>query len=205
MLHCIQFNSCLKQVEGCSAGENASQEWINCQFLILSHHCSVIWVNTWLVTKCQTRWGFTVDYKVWLPSMKAVPSVEYEVSTFSWTASWKQPYMLSTGLHRHTGCLLDCLKKWHTDGVCVCVCAISRCTFCVCAVYSPVSYMKCVLRSEFGHVWLLTTLVYLLKLLYVNSCMVGGHMAWNLFILSIVCVYTFFCIFLYSALCPRSC
>ena len=28
----------------------------------------------------------------------------------------------------------------------------------------------CVLRSEFGHVKLLTTLVYLLKLLYVNSC-----------------------------------
>ena len=179
MLHCIQFNSCLKQVEGCSVGVNASQEWINCQFLILPHYCSVIWVNTWLVTKCQTRWGFTVDYKVWLPSMKAVPSIEYEVLTFSLTASWKQSYMLSTGLHRHTGCLLDCLKRWHTDGVCVC--AISHCTFCVCAVYLPVLYMKCVLRREFGHVWLLTTLLwckflhgwrlYSLKPFYFVHCM----------------------------------
>ena len=36
---------------------------------------------------------------------------------------------------------------------------------------------------EFGHVWLLTTFVYLLKLLYINSCVVGGRMARNLFIL----------------------
>ena len=39
--------------------------------------------------------------------------------------------------------------------VCVCVCV-------------------CVLGSEFGRVKLLTTLVYLLKLLYVNSCVATG-------------------------------
>ena len=156
MLHCIQFNSCLKQVEGCSAGENASQEWINCQFLILSHHCSVIWVNTWLVTKCQTRWGFIVDYKVWLPSMKAVPSIEYEVSTFSLTASWKQSFMLSTGLHRHTGCLLDCLKRWHTDSVCVqyptvhfvCVCSIFTCI--IHEMCAQIRVWSCLVTDNFG-------------------------------------------------------
>ena len=60
---------------------------------------------------------------------------------------------------------------------------------------------------EFGHVWLLTTFVYLMKLLYINSCVVGGRMARNLFyfILFIVCVDNFFCSFLYGALCPRSC
>ena len=58
-------------------------------------------------------------------------------------------------------------------------------------------YHTCVLKSEFGHVWLLTTLVHLLKLLYVNSSVAGGRMARNLFffvlnfILSIVRVYTF--------------
>ena len=57
-------------------------------------------------------------------------------------------------------------------------------------------YHTCMLKKEFGYVWLLTTRVYLLKLLYVNSSMVGGCMAWNLFILPIVCVYTFFCSFL---------
>ena len=51
--------------------------------------------------------------------------------------------------------------------VCVCVCAISHCTF----LYLQYIYLyyTCVLKSEFGHVWLLTTVVYLLKLLYVNS------------------------------------
>ena len=34
-----------------------------------------------------------------------------------------------------------------------------------------------VCKSEFGHVWLLKTLVYLPKLLYANSCVVGGRMA----------------------------
>ena len=39
--------------------------------------------------------------------------------------------------------------------VCVCVYAISHCTF----LYLQYIYMyhKCVLKSEFGHVWLLTT------------------------------------------------
>ena len=50
------------------------------------------------------------------------------------------------------------------------------------------------LISEFGQVWLQTTLVYLLTLLYVNVCVVGGRMVRNLsfFFFSIVRVYTFF-------------
>ena len=43
------------------------------------------------------------------------------------------------------------------------------------------SGQRSVLKSEFGHVWLLATLVYLLKLLYVNSCVVGGRIGRNLF------------------------
>ena len=60
---------------------------------------------------------------------------------------------------------------------CVCVCAISHCTF----LYLQYIYLDhtCVLRSEFCHVWLLTTLVYLLKLLYVNLC--GCQLYGNLF------------------------
>ena len=60
------------------------------------------------------------------------------------------------------------------------------------------------LKSEFGHVWLLTTLVYLLKLLYVNSCVVGGRMARNLFFLSPFCplyVFTHFS----AAFCTAHC
>ena len=38
------------------------------------------------------------------------------------------------------------------------------------------------LKSEFGHVWLLATLVYLLKFLYVNSCVGCGRIARNLFL-----------------------
>ena len=45
--------------------------------------------------------------------------------------------------------------------------AISRCTF-SCLQYMYLYYV-CALRSDFGHVWLLTTLVYILKLLYVNK------------------------------------
>ena len=91
--------------------------------------------------------------------------------------------------------------------MCVCVCAISRCTF----LYLQYIYLyhTCVLKSEFGHVWLLATLVYLLKFLYVNSCVVGGHIARNLYFNFISCpLYVFihfFCSFLYGALCPRSC
>ena len=48
------------------------------------------------------------------------------------------------------------------------------------------------LKSEFGHVWLLATLVYLLKFLYVNSCVVGGRIGRNLF----------FFLFLLLNLCP---
>ena len=75
--------------------------------------------------------------------------------------------------------LIDWYILMHRRDQCVCVCvciyAISRCTF----LYLLYIYLyhTCVLKSEFGHVWLLTTLVYLLKLLYENSCMVGGRMA----------------------------
>ena len=44
-------------------------------------------------------------------------------------------------------------------------------------VYTFRSRTKQDRQAEFGHVWLLTTLVYLLKLLYVNSLVVGGRMA----------------------------
>ena len=74
--------------------------------------------------------------------------------------------------------------------VCVCVCAISHCTFL--HLQYIYLYHTCVLKSEFGHVWLLTTLVYLLKLLYVNSCMVGSHMAWNLFLFCPLYVFIHF-------------
>ena len=57
------------------------------------------------------------------------------------------------------------------------------------------------LKSEFGHVWLLTTLVYLLKLLYVNSCMVGGRMARNLFLFCPLYVFIHFS----AAFCTAHC
>ena len=46
-----------------------------------------------------------------------------------------------------------------------------------------------VLRSEFGHIYLVTALVDLLNLLYVNYWWFGGRTAQYLFILSILCVY----------------
>ena len=47
-------------------------------------------------------------------------------------------------------------------------------------------------KSEFGHVWLRTTLVYLLKFLYVNSCVVGRRIARNLYFNFISCpLYVF--------------
>ena len=71
----------------------------------------------------------------------------------------------------------------------------------VIAVYLLVSYMCAQLESEFGHVWLLTSLVYLLNLLYVNYCgVVGGRMASNLSFINFSQ-----CSFFYGALCPRSC
>ena len=60
------------------------------------------------------------------------------------------------------------------------------------------------IKSEFSHVWLLSTLVYLLKLLYVNSCVVGGHMAKNLFINFVHCnLYVF--IHFSAAFCTAHC
>ena len=61
-----------------------------------------------------------------------------------------------------------------------CVCNIPL--YFVFAVYLLVSYMCA--KSEFGHVWLLATLVYLLKFLYVNSCVVGGRIGRNLLFFS---------------------
>ena len=95
--------------------------------------------------------------------------------------------------------------------VCVCVCAaISRCTFLsVFAVYLLVSYMcakirvwSCLVTGSFG----LFTEIPVCK----SSCMAVGGCELTFFIiifyiLSIVCVCTFFCRFLYGALCPRSC
>ena len=70
------------------------------------------------------------------------------------------------------------------------VCAIFHCTFL--HLQYIYLYHTCVLSSEFGHVWLLITLVYLLKLLYVNSCVVGGRMAWNLYFNFLSCpLYVF--------------
>ena len=48
--------------------------------------------------------------------------------------------------------------------------------FCICSISTSIIH-ACMLKSEFGRVWLRTTLVYLLKLLYVNSCVVGSRMA----------------------------
>ena len=81
--------------------------------------------------------------------------------------------------------------------MCVCVCAISSCTF----LYLQYIYLyyTCVLKSEFGHVWLLATLVYLLKFLYVNSCVVGW--AYRPKPCPAVCVYTFFS----AAFCTAHC
>ena len=86
--------------------------------------------------------------------------------------------------------------------VCVCVCAISRCTF----LYLQYIYLyhTCVLKSEFGHVWLLATLVYLLKFLYVNSCVVGGRIARNLYFNFISCPFYVF-IHLSAAFCTAHC
>ena len=47
-------------------------------------------------------------------------------------------------------------------------------------------------KSEFGHVWLLTTLVYLLKMLYEHSCMVGGCVAQNPFLFCPLYVFIHF-------------
>ena len=89
--------------------------------------------------------------------------------------------------------------------VCVCVCVCVRACVCVCvcvcniplyifvvAVYLLVSYRvwSCLVTDNFG----LFTEIAVCKL----SCVVGGRMARNLFILSIVCVYTFFRSFFFA-------
>ena len=61
-------------------------------------------------------------------------------------------------------------------------------------VFSLYFYYMHVLRSKFGHVYLVTSLVYLQNFLYVNYWWFGGRTAQHLFILSIVCVYSL-CIF----------
>ena len=86
--------------------------------------------------------------------------------------------------------------------VCVCVCAISHSTFLY--LHFIYLYHTCVLKSAFGHVWLLATLVYLLKFLYVNSCMIGGRIARNLYFNFISCpLYVF--IHFSAAFCTAHC
>ena len=73
------------------------------------------------------------------------------------------------------------------------------------AVYLLVSYMCAKIR-----VWsclvtdnsdIVTTLVYLLKLLYVNSCVVGGCMARNLFLFCPLYVFIHFSAAVFMAQC----
>ena len=84
------------------------------------------------------------------------------------------------------------------------MCAISRSTF----LYLQYIYLyhTCVLKSEFGHVWLLTTLAYLLKLLYENSCVVGGRMVPETFFKFCplyVSIHFSAALQVYGALCPN--
>ena len=66
-------------------------------------------------------------------------------------------------------CMCVCMCVYVFVCVCVCVCV---CVYAICPCTFWYLYYTCVLRSEFGHVYSLTTLVYLLKLLHVNSCVV---------------------------------
>ena len=85
------------------------------------------------------------------------------------------------------------------------VCAISRCAF-LCWQYIHLYYVYYVCSDQS----LVMFSYWQLWFSYWNGwrplkipAWFGGRVAGNLFILSIVCVYTFFCIFLYGALCPR--
>ena len=72
--------------------------------------------------------------------------------------------------------------------------AISRCTF-SCLQYMYLYYI-CVLRSDFGHVWLLTTLVYILKLLYINYCVVWrSYVLKPFYFVHCMCLYFFLLLF----------
>ena len=74
--------------------------------------------------------------------------------------------------------------------------AISRCTF-SCLQYMYLYYI-CVLRSDFGHVWLLTTLVYILTLLYVNSCVVWrSYVLKPFYFVHCMCLYIFLLLFVW--------
>ena len=67
--------------------------------------------------------------------------------------------------------------------------------FFVFEVYLLALYI-CVLRSESGHVYLLKTLVYLLKLLHVNSCMVWQSCCLKPFyVVRCMCSYIFLQLF----------
>ena len=89
--------------------------------------------------------------------------------------------------------------------MCVCVCVCVQYTavhFCICSISTCIIHV--VLKSEFGHVWLLATLVYLLEFLYVNSCVVGGRIARNLYFNFISCpLYVF--IHFSAAFCTAHC
>ena len=83
------------------------------------------------------------------------------------------------------------------------VCAISHCTF----LYLKYIYLyhTRVLKSEFGHVWLLATLVYLLKFLYVNFCVVCGRIAQNLLFLFFISCPLYVFIHFSAAFCTAHC
>ena len=73
--------------------------------------------------------------------------------------------------------------------------ADAQCIFCIGSVVAKIRVWSCLVNDNLG----LFTEIAVCKFLR------GWRMSRNLFILSIVCVYTFFCSFLYGALCPRSC
>ena len=121
-------------------------------------------------------------YRVWGLNLQPDSIVETVIHALHWTAQ----------THRMPAGLPEEVTHWR----CVCVQYPTVHFVCVQYIYLYYTWNVCSEQSlvMFGY-WQLCC--------NVNSCMVGGCIAWNLFILSIVCVYTFFCIFLYSALCPR--
>ena len=101
--------------------------------------------------------------------------------------------------------------------VCVCVCVCVCACVCVCniplyffvfAVYLLVSYMCAKIRVWSGLVtgnFGLFTEIPVCKFLLGLRASSPKPLFFIFYILSIVCVYTFFCSFLYGALCPGSC
>ena len=87
---------------------------------------------------------------------------------------------------------VDVRKCWAVG----CVRAISHCTFLY--LQYICLYHTCVLRSEFGHVWLRTTLDYLLKLLYSVCKFLHGWRSYDLipfYFVQCMCLYIFLQLF----------